>query len=142
MTANTTASYVKQPRRDIRPAPFKCFRGRTYAAAVSPESRAIMAKLGVGLLIIPQKPWERGREGARPTTARIYREINGEDAPPPIIGRLGVLRRGRRAGRARWRSSYIGGYYHSVLRPLPADGRRTCKTTKGYEYYAPDARRR
>src|SRR6188474_1177882 len=49
--------FVRQPRADIRPAPFKSFRGRTYAAAVSPESARIMAELGVGLLIIPQKPW-------------------------------------------------------------------------------------
>ena len=48
--------FVQQPRADIRPAPFKTFKGRTYAAAVSPESVAIMAKLGVGLLVVPQKP--------------------------------------------------------------------------------------
>ena len=35
-TASTTAPIVKQPRAAIRPAPFKSFRGRTYAAAVSP----------------------------------------------------------------------------------------------------------
>jgi alkanesulfonate monooxygenase SsuD/methylene tetrahydromethanopterin reductase-like flavin-dependent oxidoreductase (luciferase family) len=50
-------AFVKQPRAAIRPAPFKSFRGRTYAAAVSPESLPIMARLGVGILIIPQKPW-------------------------------------------------------------------------------------
>src|SRR5262249_17556992 len=37
-------AFVKQPRTAIRPAPFKSFRGRTYAAAVSPESLPIMAK--------------------------------------------------------------------------------------------------
>jgi alkanesulfonate monooxygenase SsuD/methylene tetrahydromethanopterin reductase-like flavin-dependent oxidoreductase (luciferase family) len=47
-------AYVKQPRAAIRPAPFKSFRGRTYAAAVSPESVQIIAELGVGILIIPQ----------------------------------------------------------------------------------------
>ena len=30
--------YVKQVRRDIRPRPHATFRGRTYAAAVSPET--------------------------------------------------------------------------------------------------------
>src|SRR4029434_5007082 len=35
-------TYVKQPRAAIRPAPFKSFHGRTYAAAVSPESPPIM----------------------------------------------------------------------------------------------------
>src|ERR1041385_3018063 len=43
--------FVKQARREIRPRPFQTFRGRTYAAAISPESSEIMAKLGVGLLI-------------------------------------------------------------------------------------------
>src|SRR5215475_3131951 len=51
-------AFTKQPRREIRPFPFKSFRGRSYAAAVSPDSSPIMAKLGVGLLVIPQKPWE------------------------------------------------------------------------------------
>ena len=49
---------VRQPRKALRPAPFRSFRGRTYAAAVSPESMRIMAELGVGILVIPQKPWE------------------------------------------------------------------------------------
>src|SRR3984957_10222541 len=49
-------AHTNQPRREIRPFPFKSFKGRTYAAAVSPESMPIMAKLGVGLLVILQKP--------------------------------------------------------------------------------------
>src|SRR5258707_2206003 len=74
---------IKQAKRDIRPKPFKSFRGRTYAAAVSPESSEIMAKLGVGLLIIPQKPWDTVfAEMANYRT--IYRQVNKEDAPPPI----------------------------------------------------------
>src|SRR5229473_5132518 len=39
--------HTNQPRRDIRPLPFRSFRGRTYAAAVSPDSMPVMAKLGV-----------------------------------------------------------------------------------------------
>ena len=31
--------YIRQPRREIRPNPVRSFRGRTYAAAVSPEPR-------------------------------------------------------------------------------------------------------
>ncbi len=47
--------HLKQPRRRIRPQPYKSFRGRTYAATVSPDSIPTMARLGVGLLIIPQR---------------------------------------------------------------------------------------
>src|SRR5215813_13946564 len=65
---------VRQPRKNIRPRPFKSFKGRTYAAAVSPESVRIMAELGVGILIIPQKPW---KEVARELDdyRRVYHEI-------------------------------------------------------------------
>ena len=48
---------VHQPRVEIRPNPFRSFEGRTYAAAISPESSLVLARLGVGVLIIPQKPW-------------------------------------------------------------------------------------
>src|SRR5258705_841712 len=107
-------AFVKQPRAAIRPAPFKSFRGRTYAAAVSPESVRIMAELGVGILIIPQKPW---KEVARELEAyrEVYRRVNGVDAPPPIS-----------AGRTFWDPSRaraqevarpdIGGHYRNQLR--------------------------
>src|SRR5256885_13593658 len=55
-------TFVKQPRKAIRPRPSRSFKGRTYAAAVSPESMRIMAELGVGILIIPQKPWDVVRD--------------------------------------------------------------------------------
>jgi alkanesulfonate monooxygenase SsuD/methylene tetrahydromethanopterin reductase-like flavin-dependent oxidoreductase (luciferase family) len=77
--------FVKQIRRELRPRPFKSFRGRTYAAAVSPESSEIMARLGIGLLIIPQKPWEMVADELN-AYRRIYRDVNGTDAPPPIVG--------------------------------------------------------
>ena len=48
-----SGKYYNQPKTGIRPKPFKSFRDRTYAAAVSPESSRIMAELGIGILIIP-----------------------------------------------------------------------------------------
>src|SRR5215471_15237256 len=78
-----TGTFIKQPRADIRPRPFKSFKGRTYAAAVSPESVRIMAELGVGILIIPQKPWETvAAELDEYRTA--YRQLTGTDPLPPI----------------------------------------------------------
>ena len=79
------ASQVKQVRRTIRPRPFKSFRERTYAAAVSPESVEIMARLGVGILIIPQKPWEVVADELK-SYREIFRRLNGRDAPAPIVG--------------------------------------------------------
>src|SRR5437899_5783097 len=104
-----TGDFVSQPRAAIRPAPFKSFRGRTYAAAVSPESARIMARLGVGLLIIPQKPW-REVEKELGEYNRLYRELNGTDAPQPISAGWTFV--GEAAERARAMAvKYIGGYY-------------------------------
>ena len=123
---------VSQPRADIRPAPFKSFRGRTYAAAVSPESARIMAELGVGILIIPQKPWH---EVAKELDAyrTIYREVNGADAPPPISA--GWTFCDESAERAEdMARRYIGGYYRTVLDHYQFASDHLAKT-KGYEYY-------
>ena len=124
--------FVRQPRADIRPAPFKSFRGRTYAAAVSPESARIMAELGVGILIIPQKPWS---EVAKELEAYrgIYREVNGAEAPAPISA--GWTFCDSSADRAREMAyRYIGGYFHSVLAHYHFEGDHLGRT-KGYEYY-------
>ena len=51
----------QQPRVEIRPHPLASFKGRTFASAVSPESIEIMARMGVGLMVIAQKPWEPPR---------------------------------------------------------------------------------
>ncbi len=125
-------TFVKQPRAAIRPAPFKTFRGRTYAAAVSPESVRIMAELGVGILVIPQKPWH---EVAKELDAyRVaYRSINGADAPPPVCA--GWTFCDESAERAHDMAlRYIGGYYQTVLDHYQFAGDHL-KTTKGYEYY-------
>jgi len=124
--------FVKQPRAAIRPAPFKSFRGRTYAAAVSPESLPIMARLGVGILIIPQKPWH---EVAKELDAyrTVYRQVNAVEAPPPISA--GWTFCDVNAERAREMARrYIGGYYRTVLDHYHFEGDHLAKT-KGYEYY-------
>ena len=127
-----SGSFVRQPRAAIRPAPFKSFRGRTYAAAVSPESLPVMAKLGVGILIIPQKPW---KEVAREleTYRSIFRQVNGVDAPPPVsAGWTFCDESAERAEEMARR--YIGGYYQTVLDHYQFQGDHLART-KGYEYY-------
>src|SRR6185436_18635204 len=76
-------TFVKQPRKPIRPRPFRTFRGRTYAAAVSPESMRIMAELGVGILIIPQKPWDVLTQELDEYRT-IYRQVNGQEPLPTV----------------------------------------------------------
>ena len=123
---------LKQPRRDIRPFPFRSFKGRTYAAAVSPESMPIMAELGVGLLVIPQKPWNVVKQDFE-VYHGVYREVNGCEAPPPLCG--GFYYVDEDAARAeemayRW----IGAYYHSVMKHYEMADTQF-GTKKGYEFY-------
>jgi alkanesulfonate monooxygenase SsuD/methylene tetrahydromethanopterin reductase-like flavin-dependent oxidoreductase (luciferase family) len=125
-------TYIKQPRAAIRPAPFKSFRGRTYAAAVSPESVPIMAKLGIGMLIIPQKPW---KEVAKELDEyrRVYRDINAAEAPAPICAGWTFCDESEERAREMARR-YIGGYFQSVLDHYNFGSDHLAKT-KGYEYY-------
>ncbi len=124
--------YVKQPRRDIRPKPFKSFKGRTYAAAISPESSRIMAKLGIGILIIPQKPWEAvALELAEYRT--IYRQVNGGEPLPTIAA--GWVFCDRNPDRAHEMAvRYVGGYWKTALRHYEMAAEHFGKA-KGYEYY-------
>ena len=125
-------TFLKQTRRDIRPAPFKSFRGRTYAAAVSPESARIMAKLGVGILIIPQKPWDQAK-AELDDYRRIYREVNDAEPPAPITA--GWVFCDESADRAyELARRYIGGYWQTVLDHYKFHTDHL-KSVKGYEYY-------
>jgi alkanesulfonate monooxygenase SsuD/methylene tetrahydromethanopterin reductase-like flavin-dependent oxidoreductase (luciferase family) len=124
--------FVQQPRRDIRPRPFKSFRGRTYAAAVSPESSEIMARLGIGLLIIPQKPWHVVVEELAAYRS-IYQDVNGTEAPPPIVA--GWTFCDESADRAEEMArTYIGEYWRSVVSHYELVGDHLTRM-KGYEGY-------
>ena len=131
-TCEYDGKHVKQARRDIRPRPFKSFKGRTYAAAVSPESSQIMAKLGIGVMVIPQKPWE-SVIGELEAYRATYRQVNGVDAPQPILASWTYV--DKDAGRAEEMARrYIGGYWNTVLKHYEFVGDHL-KKMKGYEYY-------
>ena len=124
--------YFKQTRTAIRPFPFKTFRGRTYAAAVSPASSRIMAELGVGILVIAQKPWDKTL-GELDAYREIYREVNGVEAPKPLLVSF-VACHEDAAVAEEMHIKYVRGYSRSALdhyefhNPGLAD-------IKGYEYY-------
>jgi alkanesulfonate monooxygenase SsuD/methylene tetrahydromethanopterin reductase-like flavin-dependent oxidoreductase (luciferase family) len=124
--------FIRQVRRELRPRPLRSFRGRTYAAAVSPESSQIMARLGVGILIIPQKPWELVIKELHDYRT-VYNDLNGVEAPPPIVA--GWVYCDEDAGRAEELArKHIGAYYHSVIRHYELVGDHLGRT-KGYEAY-------
>src|SRR5256885_16171897 len=92
----------------------------------------ILARLGVGLLIIPQKPWpEVARE--LDTYRGIYREINGVDAPPPVSAGWTFCdpsaERAREMAR-RW----IGGLFPTPARPHPVPRGSPTPTKRHQDY--------
>lgn len=77
-------AHYRQKPVPIRPAPARSFAGRTYAPAVSPSSIEAMVDLGVGILVIPQKPWTTvEREFAE--YRALYQARHGRTPPPPAI---------------------------------------------------------
>ncbi len=126
-------AFLKQPRAAIRPYPSRSFRGRTYASAVSPESIDLMAELGIGLLIIAQKPWAV-------TTAEIsayrdrYLELNGEPPPGPIIAVFIAVDKDPAKAQDMF-DRYMMSYSHSAVNHYQFYDEGIAEIP-GYEYYA------
>jgi len=124
---------TRQPRRAIRPLPTRSFRGRTYAAAVSPDSVPIMAKLGVGLLVIPQKPWESVKKDFE-AYHQTWREVNGAlPIPKPLCGVFVFVDRDRQRAKELG-MKYISDYYHTAMRHYEMTSEKFGKH-KSYEFY-------
>jgi len=124
---------IRQPAREVRPFPFKSFKGRTYAAAVSPESMPIMAKLGVGLLVIPQKPWDAVKADFE-VYHRVWKEVNGATPPPkPLSG--GFVFVDENKDRAEEQAmKWLSGNYKTVIKHYEMTSEKF-GTAKSYESY-------
>ena len=130
--------HLRQPPTAIRPAPFKSFRGRTYAASVSPQSAEIMARLGIGILIIAQKPWEKTLEELEHYRELYRRHNNGEEAPKPIVASFVAVHEDRETAREMY-ESHIVGYCRSALQHYEFHNEGLADIP-GYEYYGALAR--
>lgn len=118
---------------EIRPEPYKSYRGRTFASAISPESMDLMARLGIGLMVIAQKPWDTVRAELA-TYRERYRELNGEEPPKPILC-LFVGTAATEAGAQEIRDTYLQRYAVSTVEHYEFDNIGFADI-EGYEYYA------
>jgi alkanesulfonate monooxygenase SsuD/methylene tetrahydromethanopterin reductase-like flavin-dependent oxidoreductase (luciferase family) len=123
----------KQPRVEIRPDPYASYRGRAFASAVSPESIDLMARLGLGVMVIAQKPWDTV-EAELKTYRKRYLEINGVQPPKPIICVFtGVAE--TEEGAQEMRDKYLQRYALSTVEHYEFDNVGFAEI-EGYEYYA------
>jgi alkanesulfonate monooxygenase SsuD/methylene tetrahydromethanopterin reductase-like flavin-dependent oxidoreductase (luciferase family) len=125
--------YYRQPRAAIRPAPIRSFRDRTYAASVSPQSLEIMCRLGIGLLISPQKSQETTISELQ-AYRRRFLEVNGRAAPKPIIASFIAVDEDEATARDMF-EKYVRGYAHSVVEHYEFHNEGLANIP-GYEYYA------
>jgi alkanesulfonate monooxygenase SsuD/methylene tetrahydromethanopterin reductase-like flavin-dependent oxidoreductase (luciferase family) len=124
--------YYKIPEMQIRPRPISHPEDRFYASSVSPESAEIMAKLGLGVLIIAQRSWEdTASDYARYCQTAIANSIT----PRPPIGLLNILVSEDAREAAELGSLYLERMWDSIDEHYHfADGH--LRGVKGYEFYA------
>ena len=123
----------RQPRFELRPRPFASFRGRTFASAISPYSLDLMARLGVGVMVIAQKPWETVQEELAGYRTR-FRETNGAEPPKPILA-LFVGVSDDPAEAQRMRDVYLQRYARSTVEHYEFQNQKFAEI-EGYEYYS------
>ena len=123
----------QQPAVEIRPDPLASFRGRTFASAVSPESMEIMARMGVGLLVIAQKPWETTEAELEAYRHRFF-ELQGAEAPKPVLVVVAGVSEDP-AQVERMREVYLQRWARSTVEHYEFDNIGFADI-EGYEYYA------
>ena len=129
-TSSTTARTTSSRGPRSAPAPFRSFRGRVYASSVSPESSRIMARLGVGIMIIAQKPWDKTIADLDEYRA-IYREVNGAEPPKPLLVSFTAVHEDAETAREMF-ERYVVGYCaldHGPLRVRQREARRHPRAT-------------
>jgi alkanesulfonate monooxygenase SsuD/methylene tetrahydromethanopterin reductase-like flavin-dependent oxidoreductase (luciferase family) len=91
-----------------------------------------MCRLGVGLLIIAQKPWETTQAELAAYRSRFF-EVNGRPAPKPIIASFVAVHEDEAVAREMF-EKYLRGYARSALDhyEFHCEG---LADIPGYEYY-------
>jgi alkanesulfonate monooxygenase SsuD/methylene tetrahydromethanopterin reductase-like flavin-dependent oxidoreductase (luciferase family) len=124
--------YYKVPEIQIRPRAISHPENRFYASSVSPESAEIMAKLGLGVLIIAQRSWDE-------TAADYQRYCEIAQAsgyqPRAPISLFNVLVADEEREAEELAAVHMGAMFDSIDRPYRfSDGQLT--GVNGYELYA------
>src|SRR5262250_1908938 len=101
-------------------------------AAASPASMPIMAKLGVGLLVIPQKPWDAVKKDFE-VYHQVWKDVNGTPPPKPLSG--GFIFVDENKDRAEEQAmKWLAGNYRTVIKHYEMQSEKF-GTWKSYESY-------
>lgn len=132
--AHTT--YYQQARIEVRPRPFKSFKGRRYMVCMSPESFSVAASLGLGAMMFSQGAWENMAAQLEAYRAEYRQVNNGEEAPPiSIVDFVSCFADRKKAEEVARRG--IVGYYWTLMEHYRMDDSANFAVTgKSYQHYA------
>jgi alkanesulfonate monooxygenase SsuD/methylene tetrahydromethanopterin reductase-like flavin-dependent oxidoreductase (luciferase family) len=117
----------------IRPQPYtKDLTNHMYGAIVSPETGEIMAKAGIGMLIIPQKPWADHHKDY--VAYQEQSRAAGFEAKRPKAGCWVYCAATEAEARERG-AVWLRNYSESALKHYEYLEPEHFKQAKGYEYY-------
>jgi alkanesulfonate monooxygenase SsuD/methylene tetrahydromethanopterin reductase-like flavin-dependent oxidoreductase (luciferase family) len=126
--------YFQIPEMSIRPQPrHRKLNERFYGAIISPETGDIMAQQGMGMLVIPQKPWaehKKDYDHFKHSCAKF-----GHKARPPIVSTFIYVAETEKealAGAEKW----IGNYAETAISHYEYDEPEHFRGAKGYEFHA------
>ncbi len=129
-----SGKYFQIPEMSIRPQPLdRDLVSRMYGAIVSPETGEIMARAGVGMLIIPQKEWSEHKKDYDAYAASCAKY--GTRAKRPIAVCWVYCAQNETAARdgaLKWMTNYTD----TALAHYEFAEPEHFKAAKGYEYYA------
>jgi hypothetical protein len=93
----------------------------------------IMARLGVGVLVIPQKPWDAVKKDFE-VYHKVWREANGTEPPPPLSGGFFFVDENKNRAED-LAMKYITDYYHTAMKHYEMMGQHF-GSHKSYEFYS------
>jgi alkanesulfonate monooxygenase SsuD/methylene tetrahydromethanopterin reductase-like flavin-dependent oxidoreductase (luciferase family) len=125
--------YNNIPEMSIRPRPYhKNLTDRFYGAIVSPETGDIMAKLGMGMLVIPQKGWD-GHAADYEHFRQSAIKFGQTPKRPIVVAFIYCARTDKdaQAGADQW----MGNYADTAISHYEYDEPEHFRNVKGYEYH-------
>ena len=129
-------AFYKQPRAEIRPRPFKSFKGRTYAVANSADSVIACAKAGGSMIMFAETHWEK-RLPSVEQHRELFREFHGREAPPVLVADFTFCHEDADYAREK-AEEYLPHYLQSLLEHYELMGDHLGKT-EGYQAYGKQA---
>ena len=125
-------SSTSSPAPPSGPARSRASRAGRSRRRCRPQSMELMARMGVGILVIAQKPWETAEAELADYRER-YLELNGFEAPKPILVLVVGVSHDRDEAQ-RMREVYLQRWARSTVEHYEFDNLGFAEI-EGYEYY-------